>query len=49
MKLAVVEKVYPSDMKKMVKWFEILKKQNIEIKLSEPQEEEVEEDDRPEK
>jgi hypothetical protein len=32
-------KVYPSDMKKIVKWFEILKKHNVEIKLSElPQE-----------
>ncbi|HET6724032.1 MAG TPA: DUF5606 domain-containing protein [Chitinophagaceae bacterium] len=28
------EKVYPSDMKKMVKWFDSLKKHNIEIKLS---------------
>jgi hypothetical protein len=36
------ERVYSSDLKKMVKWFEILKKQNIEIKLSEPQEEEEE-------
>jgi hypothetical protein len=34
------ERVYPSDMKKMVKWFVLLKKNNIEIKLSEkPQEE----------
>ncbi len=38
------EKVYNSDMKKMVKWFSILKKNNIEIKLSEiPEEEPVEE------
>jgi hypothetical protein len=38
------ERVYPSDLKKMVKWFEVLKKNNIEIKLSEPEEEpEVEE------
>ncbi len=29
------ERVYASDLKKMVKWFEILKKKNIEIKLSE--------------
>lgn len=29
------ERVYPSDMKKMVKWFDLLKKNNIEIKLSE--------------
>ncbi len=34
------ERVYPSDLKKMVKWFESLKKNNIEIKLSEPVEEE---------
>ncbi|MGZ8541522.1 MAG: DUF5606 family protein [Chitinophagaceae bacterium] len=34
------ERVYASDLKKMVKWFEILKKQKIEIKLSEPVEEE---------
>lgn len=37
------ERVYASDLKKMVKWFEILKKKNIEIKLSEPPEEEAEE------
>ena len=37
------ERVYASDLKKMVKWFDILKKKNIEIKLSEPAaEEEVE-------
>jgi hypothetical protein len=30
------ERVYPSDLKKMVKWFEVLKKNNIEIKLTEP-------------
>lgn len=33
------EKVYKSDMKKIIKWFEELKKNNIEIKLSEPIEE----------
>ncbi len=33
------ERVYPSDMKKMVKWFESLKKHKIEIKLSELPEE----------
>jgi hypothetical protein len=32
------ERVYASDMKKMVKWFSILKKNNVEIKLSEPEE-----------
>jgi hypothetical protein len=30
------EKVYASDMKKMVKWFSILKANDIELKLSEP-------------
>jgi hypothetical protein len=36
------ERVYASDMKKMVKWFDILKKNNIEIKLTEePQEKET--------
>ncbi|HSN61335.1 MAG TPA: DUF5606 domain-containing protein [Ferruginibacter sp.] len=34
------ERVYGSDMKKMVKWFEILTKAGIEIKLSEPGEDE---------
>jgi hypothetical protein len=29
------QRVYGSDMKKMVKWFEILAKNNIDIKLSE--------------
>ncbi len=33
------ERVYGSDMKKMVRWFEILNKSNIEIKLSEATEE----------
>ena len=36
------ERVYNSDMKKMVKWFAILKKNNIEIKLTEIPEEEEE-------
>lgn len=36
------ERVYSSDMKKMVKWFSILKKNDVEIKLSEPEEEEEE-------
>ena len=35
------ERVYSSDMKKMVKWFDVLKKNNVEIKLSEVPEEEV--------
>lgn len=34
------ERVYASDMKKMVKWFDQLKKNNIEIKLSEESQEE---------
>ena len=34
------ERVYASDLKKMVKWFDILKKKIVEIKLSEPPEEE---------
>ncbi|MBK6936266.1 MAG: DUF5606 domain-containing protein [Chitinophagaceae bacterium] len=43
------ERVYASDMKKMVKWFSILKKNNVEIKLSELPEEEpgVEEQPQP--
>jgi hypothetical protein len=31
------ERVYSSDLKKMIKWYEILTKNNIEIKLSEPE------------
>ncbi len=34
------ERVYGSDMKKMIKWFDILTKAGIEIKLSEPGEDE---------
>jgi hypothetical protein len=30
------ERVYSSDMKKMVKWYEVLKNNGVEIKLSEP-------------
>jgi Domain of unknown function (DUF5606) len=43
------ERVYASDLKKMVKWFDILKKKNIEIKLSEQpaEEEEVELEEEP--
>ncbi|HYJ62881.1 MAG TPA: DUF5606 domain-containing protein [Parafilimonas sp.] len=37
------ERVYASDMKKMIKWFDVLQKNNIEIKLSEePEEDETE-------
>jgi hypothetical protein len=38
------ERVYASDMKKMIKWFDALRKNNIEIKLSEPEEEVTEEE-----
>ncbi len=39
------ERVYSSDMKKMVKWFSVLKKNDVEIKLTEiPEEEPVEEE-----
>ena len=34
------ERVYNSDLKKMIRWYSILKEHEIEIKLSEPQEEE---------
>ena len=37
------ERVYTSDMKKMVKWFSIIKANKIEIKLSEQEVEETEE------
>lgn len=33
------DRVYASDMKKMIKWFDVLQKNKIEIKLSEPDEE----------
>lgn len=33
------ERVYNSDMKKMVRWFNVIKKHNIEIKLTEGPEE----------
>ena len=36
------DRVYASDMKKMVKWYAVLKKNNVEIKLSEIPEEEEE-------
>jgi hypothetical protein len=31
------ERVYSSDLKKMAKWYEVLKSNNIEIKITEPQ------------
>lgn len=36
------ERVYASDMKKMVRWFGVIKKHNIEIKLTETGEEATE-------
>jgi hypothetical protein len=43
------ERVYASDMKKMVKWFEILRDANIEIKVPEaPAEDEIETENVPE-
>jgi hypothetical protein len=36
------ERVYASDMKKMVKWYSVLKDNNVELKLSEVEEEEDE-------
>lgn len=43
------EKVYDSDRKKMLKWFEILKKHNVEIKLSESVEDALPEEPKEEK
>ena len=39
------ERVYTSDMKKMIKWLEVLQKTNVDIKLSERAEEEGEENE----
>jgi len=43
------DRVYSSDMKKMVKWFDVLKKNNIDIKLSEetPEDDEDNNDEKP--
>lgn len=41
------ERVYASDMKKMVKWFSVLKANDIEIKLREQEEEEEEQQPEP--
>jgi hypothetical protein len=35
------DRVYASDMKKMVKWFDVLQRNKVEIKLTEPEEEPV--------
>jgi hypothetical protein len=43
------DRVYASDLKKMVKWYSVLSKNQVEIKLSEPVEEEAEQaSDKPE-
>jgi hypothetical protein len=42
------ERVYPSDLKKMVKWFDVLQKNKVELKLSEPPAEEEEEEEKEE-
>lgn len=42
-------RVYSSDLKKMIKWFSVLKSNDIEIKLTEPAEEEAEEAEATEK
>ncbi|TMI69637.1 MAG: hypothetical protein E6H09_19595 [Bacteroidetes bacterium] len=42
------ERVYPSDLKKMIKWFDVLKKNEIELKLSEPPAEEEPEEEKEE-
>ena len=34
------DRVYSSDLKKMIKWFDVLKKNNVDIKLTEPEPEE---------
>jgi hypothetical protein len=39
------ERVYSSDLKKMARWYDILKANNIEIKLSQPAEEEQAEEE----
>lgn len=42
-----LERVYGSDMKKMIKWFDILSKAGVEIKLSEQNGEEATAEDKP--
>lgn len=39
------EKVYSSDMKKMIRWFNVIKKNEIEIKITEMTDEENEQDE----
>lgn len=40
------DRVYDSDRKKMVKWFNVLKANNVELKLTEIPEEEVEQEEK---
>jgi hypothetical protein len=42
------ERVYASDMRKMVRWFDVLKKNNVEIKLTEEEEAANQEESSPE-
>jgi hypothetical protein len=42
------DRVYNSDLKKMIKWYEVLKSNKVEIKLPEPEPEEVEVEAEPE-
>lgn len=42
------ERVYASDMKKMVKWYSVLKDNNVELKLPEVEEEAIDETEAPE-
>ncbi len=42
-----MDRVYTSDMKKMVKWFDILKKNDVEIKLSSADDSEAPADEKP--
>ncbi|MCD2424989.1 DUF5606 domain-containing protein [Niabella pedocola] len=41
------DRVYTSDMKKIVKWFDLLQKNNIEVKLTEAEEEAAAEEETP--
>lgn len=41
------ERVYSSDLKKMIKWYDVLTKNNIELKLSEPEPEEEQQQPEP--
>ena len=43
------DRVYPSDMKKMVRWFAVIKKHDVEIKLPQEETEEEESLDEPAK